>query len=319
MLRGHPRPGAGGLAEQSGYRLSGVSSLTAEGLPGRPDGTADAITPAVQWIHQVLTRLASTGLAPVPLPLLGGSSVQRLGDVVWETLSFLPGDVVGDRSRPTLDEVGALLARYHLAGAGLTVPERPGRAPVAELGSVVDWSRATATLERTDSHDVLRALIDALDDDLAGVGHEQLPRGVLHGDPTAHNVLASGDPLRPSALIDFDLAYHDPLAADIAFALWRSGRPSPHAQCIDDDKMRAFIAGYCRERPLSDVERAAIPVYLRARGLQMLAKRTRLGVNDSGPLQRVLWIQEHRAHLTRVATSTERIHPTGRGRRRPEG
>jgi Ser/Thr protein kinase RdoA (MazF antagonist) len=181
----------------------------------------------------------------------------------------------------------------------MSVRERPSRTPIGELGAVVDWSHAAATMQHADGARRLRTLIEALDDDLRALGHADLARGVLHGDPTAHNVLADGDPLRPCGLIDFDLAYHDPLAADIAFAMWRSGRPSPDVPRIDPDRLRAFVAGYCTVRPLDDVERAAIPVYLRARGLQMVAKRTRLRVADNGPLEQVRWIGEHHDQLVR--------------------
>jgi Ser/Thr protein kinase RdoA (MazF antagonist) len=113
-------------------------------------------------------------------------------------------------------------------------------------------------------------------------------------------VLAGGAPPRPCGLIDFDLAYHDAAAADIAFGLWRTGRPGPREHRIDPHRVHDFVAGYCDVRPLSTAERAAIPVYLRARGLQMLVKRTRLRIADNGPLKQVQWIEANHDSLTRA-------------------
>jgi homoserine kinase type II len=256
----------------------------------------------IQWVH--LCLLGLTGRVPVPSPVavFDGESWLRVGDVVWEAVSFVPGEVIGDQPVPSLDAVGAFLARYHLESTRLSVGERPASTPVDRLSTIVDWSHAAATMRIDDGVHLLRAMLDRLRHDLLSIGHAELPRCVVHGDPTSHNVLAGGAPPRPCGLIDFDLAYHDAAAADIAFGLWRTGRPRPTDHRIDLRRVEDFVAGYCSVRPLSTPERAAIPIYLRARGLQMLVKRTRLRIADNGPLRQVQWIEANHDSLARAVS-----------------
>jgi Ser/Thr protein kinase RdoA (MazF antagonist) len=71
----------------------------------------------VVWLHQFLHRLAATGFpSPVPLPVLGGSSIVACEGQVWETLSFLPGRAM----RLDDDVPAALPAALYMA----TVPWR---------------------------------------------------------------------------------------------------------------------------------------------------------------------------------------------------
>jgi Ser/Thr protein kinase RdoA (MazF antagonist) len=127
---------------------------------------------------------------------------------------------------------------------------------------------------------------------------------VVHGDPTTFNVLADGDPPRPSGLIDFELADVEAPVADIGFCLWRSGRPTQEANELDLSRIREFVAGYRSVRRLSDRELDTIPVCLRARGLQMVAKRTRLGITDDGPLEQLVWIQANQHELAEAVKTS---------------
>jgi len=97
----------------------------------------------------------------------------------------------------------------------------------------------------------------------------------------------------PRLLVDFELADIEAPVADIAFCLWRSGRPAQAAKELDALRVRDLLGGYCSVRPLDDAQLAAIPVCLRGRGLQMLAKRTQLGVADDGPVHQLAWLETH--------------------------
>jgi Ser/Thr protein kinase RdoA (MazF antagonist) len=68
----------------------------------------------VAWLHEFLAGLARTAFpAPRPLPLDGERSWTVYRDVVWELMSYLPGEVLGWRAEASLADVGALLARFH--------------------------------------------------------------------------------------------------------------------------------------------------------------------------------------------------------------
>ncbi len=53
-------------------------------------------------------------------------------------------------------------------------------------------------------------------------------------------------------------------------------------------------------RPLNDDGRAAVAVYLRARGVQIVAKQRARGVVDHGPERRLDWLGRHREDLVSV-------------------
>jgi len=220
----------------------------------------------------------------------------------WEALSFLPGRVIGFDEEPSLHDVGAFLASFHSASLDSTaaVDPRPGGARLHELARIVDWSQAEATMGSTEAVQLLRRLLDRFDADMASLDYPALDTCVVHGDPTTFNVLADGQPPTPSGLIDFELADVEAPVADIAFSLWRSGRNAQDMQELDYGRVTQLVAGYQSTRPLSDAELAAIPVCLLGRGLQMLVKKTRSGLADTGPLQQLIWIESHQTELAEM-------------------
>ncbi len=125
-----------------------------------------------------------------------------------------------------------------------------------------------------------------------------MPRLVIHGDFTNHNVLAAGQPPRPCGVIDFALAHLESPLADIGYGLWRSGRPYDEATRLDMPRVQRFVRGYASVRPLSGDDAAAIPVFLRGRGLQMLAKRMLAGRPGLGMLTQVQWLSAHQQLIT---------------------
>jgi len=54
--------------------------------------------------------------------------------------------------------------------------------------------------------------------------------------------------------------------------------------------VRRFLRGYASIVPLPPGQASVIPVYLRGRGLQMIAKRVRAGRNETGMLAQVQWL-----------------------------
>ena len=96
-------------------------------------------------------------------------------------------------------------------------------------------------------------------DHLESAWPRDLPQGVIHADLFPDNVFFLGD--RLSGLIDFYFACTDALAYDVAVCL--------NAWCFEPEqpstspRARALLAGYERVRPLSEAERAALPVLAR--------------------------------------------------------
>jgi Ser/Thr protein kinase RdoA (MazF antagonist) len=246
----------------------------------------DAATMADRaWLHSFLTRLESTGFpAPRPVPAFEGTSCIVHAGAVWELLTFLDGDEIGWRPGPPLEAMGALLGRLHDATAGVATPvQRPTALPLTEVPAVLEGPAPLA------------ALGAELGRRLQETGHAEGARAVIHGDFTAHNVLAAGQTMTPTGVIDFGLAHVEVPLADVGFGLWRSGRPHQGAAMIDEARARDFVRGYGGVRSVTEGEARAVPVHILGRGLQMMGKRLRAGqVPDIPPLVEWLLVNSDR-------------------------
>jgi Ser/Thr protein kinase RdoA (MazF antagonist) len=217
----------------------------------------------VEWTHRFLARL--TFNAPKPMPYFDGASVAVIEGIVWSALSYVAGETVGWSSAPSLFELGAFLATFHAAAARVEMDAQQSPA----------WP------------------VDAVD-------HTDRPRHVIHGDPTNHNVLAAGSPLKPCGIIDFGNAFIEVPLFDIGCALWRSGRPAQDVHEFDADRIAAYVEGYSSVHPLTDDDRVAVIAYLRARGVQIIAKQQARGVTDDGPRRKLDWLACHHDRLVSV-------------------
>jgi Ser/Thr protein kinase RdoA (MazF antagonist) len=241
----------------------------------------------VAWLHDYLARLARTTFpAPRPLSVDGERSWTIYQDAIWELMSYLPGTVLGWRPQPSLTEVGALLAQFHQASATITPARQRPRA--FALDRIV---AAPASGQ-------LREWLADLADDLQRIDHAAADRMVIHGDFTAHNVVASGQPARPTGVIDFALAYVESALADVGFGLWRSGRSHQDAIGLDLQRVHDLVSGYTRVHLLPATAADAITVYIRARGIQRATKaHTRGQPPYEIDAQRIRWLSSHRSTL----------------------
>jgi homoserine kinase type II len=193
-------------------------------------------------------------------------------------VGFLPGLSV---RRPTVAhcrEAGGGLAALHRAADGFELRRANDLGQGAWAGMFSSLAEAAEGLKPG-----LAATISA---DLASIAARWpagLPQGVIHADYFPDNVFFRG--ARFAGAIDFYFACNDALAYDVAVAL--------NAWCFEADgsfnvtSARALVAGYEAVRPLSDAERAALPVL--AHGAAMRFFLTRLhdwGATPAGALVR---------------------------------
>jgi Ser/Thr protein kinase RdoA (MazF antagonist) len=255
------------------------------------------LTDDVTWLHAFLARLADLGFpSPWPLPSFGGESWTIADGMLWEAVSFLPGEAVGWAAKPSMEEIGALLGHYHVAVRRIEVTgQRPGALPLADVPGILLSPRLEAARVSPDTVTVIRDLAAQLARDLSATRPLAGERVVIHGDFTNDNVIADGTPPRPAGVIDFALAHAETPLADIGYGLWRSGRPHEEADHLDLLRVRRFLRGYAGIAPISAAEARVIPVYLRGRGLQMIAKRVRAGRADTRMLAEVQWLTAHAA------------------------
>jgi homoserine kinase type II len=191
-------------------------------------------------------------------------------------VSYLSGLSV---RRPTVAhcrEAGESLAWLHAAQDGFPMTR------ANDLGQAA-WGPMFAGLHEA-AEGLKPGLAKTITDDLERLEArwpKGLPQGVIHADYFPDNVFFQGGKF--AAAFDFYFACNDALAYDIAVAL--------NAWCFEADgsfnitAARALVGGYESRRPLSDAERAALPVL--AHGAAMRFFLTRLhdwGATPAGAL-----------------------------------
>jgi len=263
-------------------------------LPSRRYPPTESL-PHLEWLHRFLDRLAPAEVAtPRPLRELGGASIAVADGALWELLSYVPGRALGYDPRVPLESAGGLLASFHLASRKVPTPEqRPCALPLEDC-----WPVSPG------------ALASEFQRDLADLDQASVDWCVLHADCTAANMLVSGEPPTTTGMIDFTLAQLGPPEADISFALWVTGRTAQPQRRLDFARVRAFVSGYHRVRPLTAWAARAIPMYLVGRGMQLLTRIERGGGNDEIQLERVRWLHAHRAQLQDVVGGVVQSAPT---------
>jgi homoserine kinase type II len=182
----------------------------------------------------------------------------------------LPGTPVEAPDVHHADQIGAMLARMHLAVADFPLAQPNLRG----LG----WWLATAPVVRPHLSPDQAALLDeelAFQQHLAASpSHAQLPHGAVHADLFRDNALFEGLPGRErlSAVFDFYFAGTDSLAYDLAVTLndWCVDDDSGH---LDDTRAQALIAGYRSEREPEGIEWRLLPALRRAAALRFWLSR----------------------------------------------
>ena len=198
-----------------------------------------------------------------------------------------------------MEEIGALLARYHATVRRIKVAsQRPGALPLADVPSILLSPQLKKVCLGPDLTAIIRGQAELLARDLDDVGHLTGERVVIHGDFTTDNVIADGTPPCVTGVIDFALAHSETPLADIGYGLWRSGRPREDAYHLDLRKVSRFLRGYAATVPVLADEVRVIPVYLRGRGLQKIAKRVRSGLAETGMLAEVQWLSANAAAIS---------------------
>lgn len=220
---------------------------------------------------RLMQHLAQHGL-PVPEPHAdaSGSLCHPLAGKPAAVVNRLPGAPVHAPDAHHADQVGATLARMHLAVADFPLSQPNLRG--------LEWWLATAPTVRPELDAAAATL---LDDELAYQQHlagsatfAQLPRGAVHADLFRDNALFDGLPGRERlcGVFDFYFAGVDSFAYDLAVAIndWCIDDDSGH---LDETRADALIAGYRAEREPTGAEWRLLPAMRRAAALRFWLSR----------------------------------------------
>ncbi len=213
----------------------------------------------------ITSRLADAGVAaPRPIPTKSGALTTQVKGKPAAIITFLDGVWPRSPDIAHCAAIGEALARMHVALEGFDLSRENALGPEG-------WSALIAP--RLALAEFLRAGLAAnIERDMAdvrGAWPDNLPRGVIHADLFPDNALVLGDQL--SGIIDFYFACTDFLAYDLAVCL--------NAWCFEEEREYdlgrggAMIAAYEAIRPLSEAERAALPLLCRGAALRFFATR----------------------------------------------
>ncbi len=217
------------------------------------------------WFLGLMAHLAARGIScPLPVRARDGVALRQLAGRYAAVTSFLPGVWPRRVRQEHCAPVGAALASLHLAGRDY--------APTRHNALGPDGWRPLFERVRERADEVAPGLAAELDRALAAIlagWPAGLPVGHIHADLFPDNVFFLDG--RLSGLIDFYFAATDLLAYDVAVCL--------NAWCFEPDfafnvtKARAMLAAYAAIRPLSDAERAALPVLCQGAAIRFLLTR----------------------------------------------
>jgi homoserine kinase type II len=213
----------------------------------------------------LLEHLSAKGLpCSLPVKARDGKTWRTLNGRPAALMTFLNGLSPKKPDAAQCAELGAALARLHLAGADYPM-RRANALSIDGWKPLVKACEPKANTVRMG----LGALITAELCWLEERWPRGLPEGVIHADLFPDNVFFSDGKL--TGLIDFYFACNDAFAYDVAVCL--------NAWCFESDgsfnitKGRALLSAYRAVRPFVAAEVAALPVLARGAALRFLLTR----------------------------------------------
>jgi homoserine kinase type II len=229
------------------YVLTLFEKLTADELP---------------FYLGLMAHLADRGIPSArPVPDRSGRLLGELNAKPAALVSFLPGRDIEVPTPGHCSAVGTMLARIHIHGAGYAASMENPRGLQWWREVMPDvlpfMSPGDAALLRSEvAFQSLQRFPDA-------------PRGAVHADLFRDNVLFEGG--RISGVIDFYFACTDAFIYDLAICVndWCVEAEG----ALDPVRADALVAAYRSTRALSDIERSAWPVMLRAAALRFWMSR----------------------------------------------
>jgi len=213
----------------------------------------------------LMEHLSARGIScPTPVHGRDGRALRTLCGRPAALVTFLAGLWPRRITPRHCAQLGAAMARMHIAGEGFTLT-RPNDLSVAGWRPLFARSAERAGEVRPGLAAELGAELDVLESRWP----EGLATGVIHADLFPDNVFFLDDAL--SGMIDFYFACNDFFAYDLAVCL--------NAWCFEPDssfnitKARHMLSSYRAVRPFSEAELEALPLLARGGAMRFLLTR----------------------------------------------
>lgn len=183
-------------------------------------------------------------------------------------MDYVEGEEPAHFTQPMIETIATAVAKMDVLGQTFTYP-----VPRSWEGTIVDL-----TYERIEEYRLkgtqdafIEYLIGRLDQEVPKIDLSKLPFGPIHGDVMYQNIKFVGE--RLSGIFDFDDCRESYLIEDITKTLYFSIEDPTH--CVLGNTIanaKVFMRAYERVRPLSEEEKAALPVLSTARFTYELLK-----------------------------------------------
>lgn len=209
-------------------------------------------------------------LVPEPLVNVHGETLTMLNGKPAAVVNKLAGRSVLEPQVQHCQQVGAMLARMHLAGKNYPVQQE-------NLRSLAWWQEVSPLLQphlNVTQNSLLMHELAFQQDFFASDDYAQLPAGIGHRDLFRDNVLfecVNGQD-KLSGFIDFYFAACDKWLFDLAVTVndWCIDQMSG---VFDEARLQALLISYQEIRPLTRIEENSWPAMLRAAALRFWISR----------------------------------------------
>lgn len=216
---------------------------------------------------ELMKHLAERGIpVPNPAPDKSGQILHSLKGKPSAVVNKLSGASELAPSQAHCTQVGAMLARLHLAGQDFNMHQ-------PNLRSLPWWnSTLPAILPHVtpEQRSLLLSELAYQNHIAATSAYKALPTGIVHGDLFRDNVMFEDGKL--TGFFDFYFAGNDKLLFDIGISLndWCVDLPTGQHHAARAD---AFLSAYQAVRPLTTHERSLLPAMARAGALRFWISR----------------------------------------------
>lgn len=216
----------------------------------------------LDYILGLQRHLAEKSVAcPAPVRDRRGDNYSSLNNRPAAINQRMPGEVEAKPGDSHCSQIGAELARFHLAGQdfGNIRPNPRG----------VEWLLAAGDMLEADLSPQDQLLVTTTVGSIRTFDHASLTQGAIHADLFHDNALFVDGAL--GGVIDFDYACYDSLVLDIAIVL--------NDWCIDargnldGQLVSAVLDSYQQYRKLDQAEIKAMPLMLRVAALRFWLSR----------------------------------------------
>lgn len=223
----------------------------------------------IPFYLDLMAHLARHGV-PCPAPVANHADhfLSELNGKPAALVTRLPGRSLERAGESACAELGALLARMHLAGRSYAAYLENPRGP--------RWQRTAARELQPFLDAGQRSLLEAELEAQSSQRYPDLPRGPVHADLFRDNALfeGEGNGIRLSGVIDFYFAGVDCLLYDLAVCAndWCLADPATDRR-LAAPRVRALLGAYHALRPLAPAEAGAWCLLLRAAALRFWISR----------------------------------------------